>query len=106
MMPIALGPFGVAGMSARRGGVQAARAASAAAIPCALSTVSVCSIEEVARGADGQLRSQLCVLKDHGYTRNNLERVGPPPGMKTLTALPLAISPRNQQLLPSSRRAR
>ena len=77
MMPIALGPVGATGMYARRGGVQAGRAASAAAIRYALSTVSVCSIEEVARGADGQLRSQLCVLKDHGYTRNNLERVGP-----------------------------
>jgi L-lactate dehydrogenase (cytochrome) len=104
MMPIALGPVGATGMYARCGGVQAARAASAAAIPYALPTVSVCSIEEVARGADGQLRSQLCVLKDHGYTRNNPERAGP--GKKTLTALPLAISPRNQRLLPSSRRAR
>jgi L-lactate dehydrogenase (cytochrome) len=61
-------------MYARRGEVQAARAASAAGIPYALSTVSVCSIEEVARGADGQLWSQLYVLKDHGYMRNNLER--------------------------------
>ena len=77
MMPIALRPVGATGMYARRGGVQAGRAASAAAIRYALSTVSVCSIGEVARGADGQLRSQLCVLKDHGYTRNNLERVGP-----------------------------
>jgi L-lactate dehydrogenase (cytochrome) len=82
-MPIALGPVGATGMSARRGEVQAARAASAAGVPYTLSTVSVCSIEEVARGADGQLWSQLYVLKDHGYMRNALERAWTA-GMKTL----------------------
>jgi L-lactate dehydrogenase (cytochrome) len=82
-MPIALGPVGATGTYARRGEVQAARAASAAGIPYALSTVSVCSIEEVARGADGQLWSQLYVLKDRGYMRNALERAWAA-GMKTL----------------------
>lgn len=82
-MPIALGPVGATGMYARRGEVQAARAASAAGVPYALSTVSVCSIEEVARAADGQLWSQLYVLKDHGYMRNALERAWAA-GMKTL----------------------
>ena len=82
-MPIALGPVGATGMYARRGEVQAARAASAVGNPYTLSTVSVCSIEEVARGADGQLWSQLYVLKDHGYMRNNLERAWAA-GMKTL----------------------
>ncbi len=47
-MPVALGPVGATGMYARRGEVQAARAASRAGIPYTLSTVSVCSIEEVA----------------------------------------------------------
>jgi L-lactate dehydrogenase (cytochrome) len=46
-------------------------------------TVSVCSIEEVARGANGQLWSQLYVLKDRGYMRNALERAWAA-GMKTL----------------------
>ena len=82
-MPIALGPVGATGMYARRGEVQAARAASAAGIPYVLSTVSVCSIEEVARGANGQLWSQLYVLKDRGYMRNALERAWAA-GMKTL----------------------
>jgi L-lactate dehydrogenase (cytochrome) len=82
-MPIALGPVGATGTSARRGEVQAARAASAAGVPYTLSTVSVCSIEEVARGADGQLWSQLYVLKDHGYVRNALERSWAA-GMRTL----------------------
>jgi len=82
-MPIALAPVGATGLYARRGEVQAARAASAAGIPYALSTVSVCSIEEVARGANGELWSQLYVLKDRGYMRNSIERAWAA-GMKTL----------------------
>lgn len=54
-MPVALGPVGATGMYARRGEVQAARAASRAGIPYTLSTVSVCSIEEVASHASGAL---------------------------------------------------
>ena len=73
-MPVALGPVGATGMYARRGEVQAARAASRAGIPYTLSTVSVCSIEEVASHASGALWSQLYVLKDRGYMRNALER--------------------------------
>ncbi|MBV8191442.1 MAG: FMN-dependent L-lactate dehydrogenase LldD [Alphaproteobacteria bacterium] len=73
-MPIALGPVGATGMYARRGEVQAARAAAARGIPYTLSTVSVCPIEEVARAASGELWTQLYVLKDRGYMRNALDR--------------------------------
>ncbi|HDK5931325.1 TPA: FMN-dependent L-lactate dehydrogenase LldD [Klebsiella variicola] len=83
VMPVALGPVGATGMYARRGEVQAARAASRAGIPYTLSTVSVCSIEEVASQASGALWSQLYVLKDRGYMRNALERAWAA-GMKTL----------------------
>ena len=82
-IPVALGPVGATGMYARRGEVQAARAASRAGIPYTLSTVSVCSIEEVASQASGALWSQLYVLKDRGYMRNALERAWAA-GMKTL----------------------
>ncbi len=82
-MPVALGPVGATRMYARRGEVQAARAASRAGIPYTLSTVSVCSIEEVASQASGALWSQLYVLKDRGYMRNALERAWAA-GMKTL----------------------
>lgn len=82
-MPVVLGPVGATGMYARRGEVQAARAASRAGIPYTLSTVSVCSIEEVASQASGALWSQLYVLKDRGYMRNALERAWAA-GMKTL----------------------
>jgi L-lactate dehydrogenase (cytochrome) len=63
MCRFALGPVGATGTYARRGEVQAARAASAAGVPYTLSTVSVCSIEEVVRGADGQLWSAKALLR-------------------------------------------
>jgi isopentenyl diphosphate isomerase/L-lactate dehydrogenase-like FMN-dependent dehydrogenase len=47
-MPVALAPVGLTGMYARRGEVQAAKAAANKGIPFTLSTVSVCPIEEVA----------------------------------------------------------
>src|SRR5438874_13399022 len=50
-MPVGLGPVGLSGLYARRGEVQAARAAAAAGVPLALSTLSACSIEEVAKAA-------------------------------------------------------
>ena len=46
-MPVVLAPVGFAGMLARRGEVQAARAALAAGVPFTLSTVGICSAEEV-----------------------------------------------------------
>ncbi|WP_447555455.1 FMN-dependent L-lactate dehydrogenase LldD [Vreelandella sp. EE22] len=82
-MPVALAPVGATGMYARRGEVQAARAAEKAGIPYTLSTVSVCSIEEVAQNAHGELWSQLYVLKDRGFMKNALERSWEA-GMKTL----------------------
>ena len=82
-VPIALGPVGATGMYARRGEVQAARAAESKNIPYTLSTVSVCPIEEVAAGASGELWSQLYVLKDRGYMKNSLDRAWAA-GMKTL----------------------
>src|SRR5271166_5338188 len=47
-MPVILAPVGLAGMNARRAEVQAARAAHAAGVPFVESTVSICSVEEVA----------------------------------------------------------
>ncbi|VDY65318.1 L-lactate dehydrogenase [cytochrome] [Shimwellia blattae] len=73
-MPVALAPVGLCGMYARRGEVQAARAATAKGIPFTLSTVSVCPIEEVTRAIDRPMWFQLYVLKDRGFMRNALER--------------------------------
>jgi len=73
-MPVALGPVGLTGMFARRGEVQAARAAASRGIPFTLSTVSVCAIEEVAPAIGRPMWFQLYVLKDRGFMRNALER--------------------------------
>lgn len=73
-MPVALGPVGLTGMYARRGEVQAARAAASRGIPFTLLTVSVCAIEEVAPVIDRPMWFQLYVLKDRGFMRNALER--------------------------------
>jgi len=73
-MPIALAPIGLAGMYARRGEVQAARAATKKGIPFTLSTVSVCPISEVASAVDRPIWFQLYVLKDRGFMKHVLER--------------------------------
>ncbi|WP_377293710.1 FMN-dependent L-lactate dehydrogenase LldD [Rhizobium sp. SG2393] len=73
-MPVALAPVGLTGMYARRGEVQAARAATSRAIPFTLSTVSVCPIEEVQKATSAPIWFQLYVLKDRGFMKNALER--------------------------------
>ncbi len=73
-MPVALGPVGLTGMYARRGEVQAARAAQAHGIPFTMSSVSVCPIEEVQPALTRPIWFQLYVLKDRGFMRNALER--------------------------------
>ncbi len=71
-MPVALGPVGISGMYRRRGEVQAARAANKAGLPFTLSTVSLCSLTEVAAGTDGPLWFQLYVIRDRGFMRDLL----------------------------------
>lgn len=73
-MPVVLAPVGLCGMYARRGEVQAAKAAAEKGIPFTLSTVSVCAIEEVAPSINRPMWFQLYVLKDRGFMRNALER--------------------------------
>jgi L-lactate dehydrogenase (cytochrome) len=72
-MPVILAPVGMAGMFARRGELQGARAAGAAGLPFCLSTVGICSVEEVA-GKVAPPWFQLYVLKDRGYMRELLRR--------------------------------
>lgn len=72
-LPVALGPVGISGMYARRGELQAARAAKAAGIPTCLSTVSICSIEEVSQAAD-PFWFQLYVIRDRGFMRDLIAR--------------------------------
>jgi L-lactate dehydrogenase (cytochrome) len=69
-MPLALAPVGLAGMNARRGEVQAALAAEHCGIPFTLSTVSACSIAEVAQSVKGPFWFQLYMLRDRGFMRD------------------------------------
>jgi L-lactate dehydrogenase (cytochrome) len=73
-MPVVLAPVGLAGLNARRGEVQAAKAAAKAEIPFSLSTVSACSIEEVAAGSSKPFWFQLYVMRDRGFMRELLAR--------------------------------
>jgi len=82
-LPIALAPVGLTGMYARRGEVQAAKAADKKGIPFTMSTVSICPIEEVAPAIQRPMWFQLYVLKDRGFMKNVLERAKAA-GVKTL----------------------
>ncbi len=73
-LPLALAPIGLAGMNARRGEVQAARAAEAAGVPFTLSTVSACAIEEVRAGTGKPFWFQLYMLRDRGFMRELMAR--------------------------------
>jgi L-lactate dehydrogenase (cytochrome) len=72
-LPIGLGPVGLSGLYARRGEVQAARAAARAKVPFTLSTVGACSIEEVARAEPG-FWFQLYFVRDRGFVEAMIER--------------------------------
>ena len=71
-MPVILGPVGMAGMYARRGESQAARAAGRKGVPFCLSTVSVCPLKEVIAASAGDVWFQLYVLRDRGFMRELL----------------------------------
>ncbi|MET0179137.1 MAG: FMN-dependent L-lactate dehydrogenase LldD, partial [Novosphingobium sp.] len=71
-LPVALAPIGLAGLNARRGEVQAARAAEAAGIPFCLSTVSACPLAEVAAGTTKPFWFQLYMIRDRGFMRELL----------------------------------
>lgn len=73
-LPVGLGPVGLAGMCARRGEVQAVRAAEAASAPFCLSTVSLCPLEEVAAAAQRPFWFQLYMARDRAFVRDMLAR--------------------------------
>lgn len=73
-LPLALGPIGLAGMNARRGEVQALRAAEAAGVPFCLSIVSACSLDEVAAAAKKPFWFQLYVTRDRGFMKDVLQK--------------------------------
>jgi L-lactate dehydrogenase (cytochrome) len=73
-MPVVLAPVGLAGLMRRRGEVQAARAAEAMRVPFTLSTVGLCSLEEVRAATKANFWFQLYMMRDRGYVRELLQR--------------------------------
>jgi L-lactate dehydrogenase (cytochrome) len=73
-LPLVLAPIGLCGMQHGDGEILACRAAQAAGIPFTLSTMSVCSIEDVAAAVDKPFWFQLYVIKDRGFARALIDR--------------------------------
>jgi L-lactate dehydrogenase (cytochrome) len=73
-MPLALAPIGLCGLQHGDGEILACRAAEAAGIPFTLSTMSICSIEELAGAVEKPFWFQLYVMKDRGFIRALIER--------------------------------
>jgi L-lactate dehydrogenase (cytochrome) len=66
-MPLILAPVGLLGMQHGDGEIHACRAAQAAGIPFPQSTMSICSIEDIAASVDKPFWFQLYVMKDRGF---------------------------------------
>ncbi|WFU49678.1 alpha-hydroxy acid oxidase [Sinorhizobium terangae] len=73
-LPVALAPIGLGGMQWADGEILACRAAKAAGIPYTMSTMSICSIEDVAQAVGKPFWFQLYVMKDRGFVRALAER--------------------------------
>ncbi|WP_406870722.1 alpha-hydroxy acid oxidase [Thioclava sp. 'Guangxiensis'] len=73
-MPVALAPVGLTGMQRADGEIKAARAAEKAGVPFTLSTMSICSIEDVAAHTTDPFWFQLYVMKDEEFVDATLER--------------------------------
>jgi len=73
-MPLVLAPVGLLGMQHGDGEIHACRAAQAAGIPFTQSTMSICSIEDIAAAVDKPFWFQLYVMKDRGFIKSLIER--------------------------------
>ena len=73
-LPLVLAPVGSTGMQIGDGEILACRAAQAEGIPYTLSTMSICSIEDVAANVDKPFWFQLYVMKDRGFAKALIER--------------------------------
>jgi len=74
-MPLMLAPIGMGGMLRKRGEIQAVRAAQASGVPMVMSTVALCSVDEVMAAAGMPFWFQLYVAKDRGFVMDLLAHV-------------------------------
>ncbi|QEK91199.1 alpha-hydroxy-acid oxidizing protein [Achromobacter insolitus] len=92
-MPVAIAPTGLTGMQHADGEILAARAAKAFGVPFTLSTVSICSIEDVAEGTDGHpFWFQLYVMRDRKFVQRLIERAAAAGCSALVVTLDLQIS--------------
>ncbi|WP_238913988.1 alpha-hydroxy acid oxidase [Achromobacter insolitus] len=92
-MPVAIAPTGLTGMQHADGEILAARAAKAFGVPFTLSTVSICSIEDVAGGTDGHpFWFQLYVMRDRKFVQRLIERAAAAGCSALVVTLDLQIS--------------
>jgi len=73
-MPLAIAPTGLTGLQHGSGEIHGARAAAQAGIPFCLSTMSICSIEQVRAACDTPFWFQVYVMRDRGFTRELIQR--------------------------------
>ena len=73
-MPVALAPVGLTGMQRADGEILAAQAAEEFGVPFTLSTMSVCSIEDVAENTKKPFWFQLYVMRDRGFSESLMQR--------------------------------
>ena len=73
-LPLILAPVGLTGMQFGDGEIYACRAAHEAGVPYTLSTMSICSIEDVAASVKKPFWFQLYVMKDRGFAKSLIER--------------------------------
>ncbi len=73
-MPAALAPIGLCGLNWADGEIHAARAAESFGVPFTLSTMSICSIEDVAAAVDKPFWFQLYVMRDRSFAASLIER--------------------------------
>jgi L-lactate dehydrogenase (cytochrome) len=73
-MPVGLGPVAMTGLVHGNGEICAAQAAIAFGVPYCLSTLSICSIEDVREAVDGPFWFQLYMMRDRGFIKSLIER--------------------------------
>ena len=101
-MPVALAPVGFTGMQSADGEIKAARAAQAFGVPFTLSTMSICSIEDVAAHTTAPFWFQLYVMKDWDFVASALDRARKANCSALVLTLDLQIMGKRHKDLPIS----
>ncbi len=105
-MPLAIGPTGLAGLFHADGEILAARAASACGIPYCMSTMSICSIEDVRAATQRPFWFQQYLMKDRGFNQELIDRAAAAQCSALMLTLDLQVlgerrrDPRNGLTIP------